>query len=291
MKTTLLLVLLLLSQIGSAQVSSFEILNSEIEQGGTVIIRINPQWQGQGTGIFVFGNNYVPNKYGYVFVGVGVDTKPGNHLVNLTEHNHIKVDQYPQQVEVKDKEFPEWFRGRAPVLNKIAQERLTKDQEIKVKAYNLADNFNSYVTGNYVYPLDTIDVTDEFGSTRVYGTYDRIKKEIKIDHKIPHGGVDLRAQTPTEVKAVNSGKVLLAKPLLADGNILIIDHGSGVLSLYLHLSKFKVKEKDNVAKGQTVALTGETGTAALGPHLHFMIKIHEIDVDPLKFIETVNQLK
>lgn len=286
---TLLLILVFLPLSALAQVNSFEVLNPEVEQGDTIIVRINPQWQGPGMGIFVFGDNYLPDKYGYVFVGVGVDTRPGNYLVNLSEFNHIRIDQYPQQIEIKGKKFAEWFRGKAPVLSKAVKERLTKDREIKERVYNSADNFNNYTTGNYVYPLDVIDIRDEFGSLRVYGTYDKKKKETRIDRKISHGGVDLRAQTPTEVKAINSGKVLMARHLLADGNILIIDHGSGVLSLYLHLSKFKIKEGDNITKGQVVALTGATGTAALGSHLHFMIKIHKVNVDPLKFVDIMNQ--
>ena len=83
----------------------------------------------------------------------------------------------------------------------------------------------------------------------------------------PHLGLDFRVPTGTPVAAMNDGTVLLARPLYFEGNFVVIDHGQGLLTLYLHLSEFKVKEGDQVKRGQVIALSGGTGRAT-GPHLH-----------------------
>ena len=185
-----------------------------------------------------------------------------------------------------------WYAGPAGRPSKIVQERRQKEELIKDNAYALADIEADYTNGPFIRPLESVEETDSFGSLRLYGPRNRKTKKITIERKVPHGGVDLRARTPLPVLAINSGKVLLARnfPLRGtEGNMLIIDHGSGILSLYLHLSRFRVKVGETVEKGQVVALTGATprGTP---PHLHFMIKIQGVNVDPLEFIETMNEL-
>ena len=71
----------------------------------------------------------------------------------------------------------------------------------------------------------------------------------------------------TSVAAVNSGHVILARALFFEGNCIVIDHGQGLLTLYLHLSKFLVQEGDEVRKGEPIGLSGGTGRAT-GAHLH-----------------------
>ena len=283
----ILLALFLLTGQNFQTAGTFEIVNPQIKQGDTLIVNINPQWRDPGGGINVFGKNYTPNKFGRVFIGIAVDTLPGKHSLFLTDYGRIRTDVVSYQIEVVEKEFPEWFRGRAPVLSKTVEQRLEKDRELKEKAYKSGSVFEDHTSGQYIYPLEDIFVTSEFGSRRIYGSYSKNRKQINIERVVSHGGVDLRARIPTEVRAINSGWVILARRLLADGNLLIIDHGSGVVSMYLHLSRLKVKEGDTVKKGQIIAYTGSTG--GVPPHLDFRIKVWSTDVDPLEFIENYNK--
>jgi murein DD-endopeptidase MepM/ murein hydrolase activator NlpD len=78
---------------------------------------------------------------------------------------------------------------------------------------------------------------------------------------------------------MNDGTVLLARPLYFEGNFVVLDHGQGLLTLYLHLSEFKVKEGDQVKRGQIVGLSGGTGRAT-GPHLHVAVRWQGIYLDP-----------
>jgi murein DD-endopeptidase MepM/ murein hydrolase activator NlpD len=78
--------------------------------------------------------------------------------------------------------------------------------------------------------------------------------------------------------------VRFAKELDIYGKTLIIDHGLGIFSLYLHLNQFKVLQEEQVKRGDTIALSGSTGYS-ITPHLHFSIKVKGVSVDPLRFIE------
>jgi len=95
-----------------------------------------------------------------------------------------------------------------------------------------------------------------------------------------HWGVDLQGKEGTEVRAAGSGKVVLTKKLYSRGNTVIIDHGSGLFTLYYHLSAFQVQAGENVEKGQLIGLVGATG-AVTGPHLHWEARIGKIPVNPI----------
>ena len=82
---------------------------------------------------------------------------------------------------------------------------------------------------------------------------------------------------------MNDGTVLLARPLYFEGNFVVLDHGQGLLTLYLHLSEFKVKEGDQVKRGQIIGLSGGTGRAT-GPHLHVAVRWQGTYLDPAQLM-------
>lgn len=112
-----------------------------------------------------------------------------------------------------------------------------------------------------------------FGAQRVYqgqpGAY--------------HGGVDVAGATGTPVVAPAEGVVILAaaaKPFTLEGHLLMIDHGHGLNSAFLHLSRIDVKPGDTVTQGQRIGAIGATGRAT-GPHLHWGMKWNAARIDPL----------
>jgi len=111
-----------------------------------------------------------------------------------------------------------------------------------------------------------------FGSQRIYqgtaGAY--------------HGGVDVAGATGAPVVAPADGVVILAadKPFTLEGNLLMIDHGHGLNSAFLHLSRIDVKLGDHVSQGQRIGAIGATGRAT-GPHLHWGMKWNDARIDPL----------
>lgn len=94
-----------------------------------------------------------------------------------------------------------------------------------------------------------------------------------------HKGVDIAAPYGTPVHAINAGTVTLVRKFGMHGHAVVVDHGGGVVSLYLHLSTFLVKEGDTVTAGQAIARVGATGVAT-GPHLHYALYVHGVAVDP-----------
>nr|WP_284053602.1 M23 family metallopeptidase [Stakelama marina] len=124
---------------------------------------------------------------------------------------------------------------------------------------------------HFIWPVEG-RVSSVFGSQRIYkggekGAY--------------HSGVDVAVPTGTPLRAPADGVVILAAdhPFTLEGNLLMLDHGMGLNSAFLHLSKIDVKVGDHVRKGQVIAETGATGRAT-GPHVHWSLKWRDARIDP-----------
>lgn len=152
----------------------------------------------------------------------------------------------------------EFQRRRAPELAQIAAAR---DRTSDAQGWRQ----------RFVWPV-TGRISGLFGSQRIYagepGAY--------------HSGVDVARPAGTPVAAPADGVVILAaaSPFTLEGNLLMIDHGMGLNSAFLHLSRIDVKVGDRVAQGQVVGAIGATGRAT-GPHLHWGMKWHDARIDPL----------
>jgi murein DD-endopeptidase MepM/ murein hydrolase activator NlpD len=81
----------------------------------------------------------------------------------------------------------------------------------------------------------------------------------------------------------------LAKNLFYSGNIVIVDHGVNIFTLYAHLSEIQVKNGQQIARGQQVGLSGASGRVS-GPHLHWAVKVNGVYVDPLQFLTVITSL-
>jgi len=109
----------------------------------------------------------------------------------------------------------------------------------------------------------------------------RLMNKVK---KSVHTGLDIRGKTGEPVSASNRGKVVVAEELFYGGNTLVLDHGQGIYTLYMHLSKFRVNVGDMVEKGDIIGEIGSTGRAT-GPHLHWGVKVGETNVNPVSLTE------
>ena len=130
-------------------------------------------------------------------------------------------------------------------------------------------------TQRFIWPV-TGRISGRFGSQRIYqgvpGAY--------------HSGLDITTGTSgTPYVAPADGVVVLAaqKPFSLEGNLLIIDHGMGLNSAFLHSSTLAVRKGERVKQGQLIGTIGATGRAS-GPHLHWSLKWQEARLDPLLFL-------
>lgn len=124
--------------------------------------------------------------------------------------------------------------------------------------------------------LPNSQVTSSFADRRTY-----MFEGKKVDQQ-DHLGFDLASVSAAPVPAANRGVVVLARYFGIYGNAVVIDHGSGLMSLYSHLSVIDVSEGQDVDKGDTLGRTGETGLAG-GDHLHFTTMIRGLPVNPIEW--------
>ncbi len=127
-------------------------------------------------------------------------------------------------------------------------------------------------SGNFRAPV-LAPPTDSFGTRRTFNG------QLASVHK----GMDFRAATGTVVRAGNSGVVVLARPLYYEGNCVVIDHGLGLFTISMHLSRIDVREGQHVITGERIGLSGATGRVT-GPHLHWAVRWQNAYLDPAKLL-------
>lgn len=163
---------------------------------------------------------------------------------------------------------------------KEEEERKRKEEEERRKQEALANqnsnnNTNTSVsTEGYLWPVPSSGrITCGFGyrnsPTAGASTY--------------HKGLDIGASSGSNIVATKSGTVVTASYNVAAGNYIMISHGNGVYSVYMHCSKLLVSVGESVSRGDVIALVGSTGVST-GPHLHFGISVNGSYIDPSKYV-------
>jgi murein DD-endopeptidase MepM/ murein hydrolase activator NlpD len=99
-----------------------------------------------------------------------------------------------------------------------------------------------------------------------------------------HSGVDVTARVGTPVQASAPGRVVTTRLFNIRGNVVILDHGRGVFTVYCHLSKFNVEEGQIVDVGDVIGFSGNTGRS-LGPHVHWELAVGGVTVNPLAWVD------
>lgn len=180
-------------------------------------------------------------------------------------------------VPIVDREFPlEKVNGVPEQTVNPSPEiaaRMEREQERVNEARDRDDERSDYAA-HFIWPVQG-RISGLFGSQRIYnGT-----------PKSPHSGLDIAATQGTAVQAPAGGIVSFADPgLYLTGGTLLIDHGHGVSSNFLHLSRIDVKVGDRVEQGQVIGAVGATGRAT-GPHLHWGMNWFDVRVDPLLLVD------
>jgi murein DD-endopeptidase MepM/ murein hydrolase activator NlpD len=199
----------------------------------------------------------------YAIAGVPLETKPGDYPLNLEgERANGDAVNFAKELNIDEAQYPATALKVAPEYVEPPKETLVRiEQEQTVKKDTFSHSISDALwAGPFLFPAKA-SVSGVFGSARVFNGVKRNQ----------HQGLDFRVHTGTPIHAANAGKVVLARNLYFEGNCVAIDHGQGLMTLYLHLSQFKVKEGDQVRKGQLLGLSGGTGRAT-APHLHFAVR-------------------
>jgi murein DD-endopeptidase MepM/ murein hydrolase activator NlpD len=234
---------------------------------------VTGNWQGH-TVVF-FANT--DHRIWFALAGVDVEVHAGNYPLTIdvalkdgahqTLHKDVDVEEAPYEkvpLSVPDK----FVQPNAAALKKIAADKIVKDKAFANSAAK------PVWSGNFRPPLHLAPESDSFGNQRIFNG--------KLDSV--HRGLDYRAKMRTPVAAINSGRVVLARPLYYEGGCVVIDHGLGLMSIYMHLSKIEVVVGKKVRRGQIIALSGSTGRAT-GPHLHLGVRWEGGYLDPAKLFQ------
>jgi len=193
--------------------------------------------------------------------------KPGTLKIQVTGEGQVKN----LAVQLRDRSFPTQSIWLPP----------GKDEDISDAEYNRVNAFKSLVTpqkfwsGPFLRPNQG-EITTIYGIRRYYNGV--------FAQDYYHSGVDYAGGTGSPVVAAAAGRVALvgreSQGFKVNGNVVGIDHGQGVETIYLHLSRINVKEGEMVRAGQVIGAVGSSG-AATGPHLHWGLYVQGKAVDPV----------
>jgi Peptidase family M23 len=156
--------------------------------------------------------------------------------------------------------------------------RIEREQALVAAARVRDDDRTDFVQG-FIWPVQG-RISGRFGNQRVYMLPDGSGTP-----KSPHSGMDIAATEGTPVLAPAAGVITFANPdLYLTGGTVLLDHGHGVSSNFLHLSRIDVKVGDRITQGQVIGAVGATGRAT-GPHLHWGMNWFDVRIDPLLVLE------
>jgi murein DD-endopeptidase MepM/ murein hydrolase activator NlpD len=244
--------------------------------GSPILFRVNsPQrltsLSGKWLGHEVFFASDAHGKAWFGFAGASLETRPGSYPLELNGETEANTEiSFQKRITIGKGHYHSIVASVPKQYTEPNSEQVHKIGEDKT----LKEHAFAHVTpeqewaGNFHPPVKA-QISDVFGTSRTFNG--------KVQSV--HQGLDYAVPEGTPVAAVNAGTVLLARPLFFEGNCVVLDHGQGLLTLYMHLSKIEVKEGDHLTTGQTVGVSGGTGRAT-GPHLHVAVRWQGVYLNP-----------
>ncbi|NNE64587.1 MAG: peptidoglycan DD-metalloendopeptidase family protein [Gammaproteobacteria bacterium] len=254
---------------------SFALPQQSLVPGGIAVIKLDssdsePRFRFRGKPVLITREN---NQYTAV-VGLPLNLKPGEYYIEGNRGEDaalqkkffvVKDKKYTtQHITIKDK------RKVNPYAKDM--DRILKEKKRKQKArlhYSRQE-----VNLDFVMPVQGIK-TGSFGKRRVFNGQSRR----------PHSGMDIAADTGTPVQAPAAGTVIETGNFFFSGNLVYLDHGQGLITLFAHLDQVNVSIGNKVRKGQIIGSVGATGRVT-GPHLHWSLGLNGTWVDPALFFRT-----
>ncbi len=280
---------LALSGSAHAETEIFKLSGKNVAQGDVVIMQrldndngaFTVLFSGRQHNSFLFGNRQT------VFLPVHYQLKPGKYPV--TAHYAAAGVAAASEFSITVRELYPKLKYTPPKRSEAEQKRINEEQQHKVSEIS---EMHLVITAlpYFLWPVVPLKINASFGEKRCRDRY--LWKRFNCRY---HLGTDYRAafddkhSRPVAIHSINSGVVAMTASNEIDGNIVVVDHGNGLSSEYLHLSRILVKKGDAVGRGQSIGIAGKTGsTDAI--HLHLTIKMDygKAIIDPQKFLHQVS---
>ena len=234
--------------------------------------KVEVQWRERNVPLVRAGQRWI------TIIGADVDTNAGDHPAKVSFHySGGRVEVRDETIRVLGKTFPVTRLTVEPKFVELSPENLERANR---ESRRLGVVFRKITPEIYWDAAFEVPIAgregSNFGHRRIFNDQPRN----------PHSGADISATEGTPVGASNSGKVVVIGDFFFNGNTVIVDHGLGIYSVYLHLSRIDVEEGAMVEKGDTVGLVGATGRVT-GPHLHWGFRIQNARIDPFSLTRIV----
>lgn len=204
----------------------------------------------------------------FAMAGISLSTKPGNYEFSIKQASGLSVNT---KITVKPKEYEEQhltIKNKRKVNPNIQDtKRIVAESKRKKKAKTQFSETEPKV--DFIWPV-TGRISSIFGLRRFFNEQERN----------PHNGLDIAASEGFPIKATADGTVIDAGNFFFSGNMVFIDHGQGIISLYAHMNDITVKSGDQLKQGDIIGSVGQTGRAT-GPHLHFAVIANKVLIDPI----------
>jgi murein DD-endopeptidase MepM/ murein hydrolase activator NlpD len=246
----------------------------EVFPGDAFVIMVTDTKAFKLSPVSFMGKKFYFSRYGkgcLVAIGaVGINIKSGDYTLKLK----IGKKRKSMKLFVKPVNFPtlELTLPEDKVFLNTNDLKRVKKEERKLRSIFRKVNSRLW-EGDFILPLEN-EISSPFGTKRIFN-----EKRISL-----HRGMDIRGAEGEEVSASNRGRVILSEELFFGGNTIILDHGQGIYTLYMHLAEINVRLGEIVSKGGIVGLVGSSGRSS-GPHLHFGVKVMNASTNPLSLIE------
>ena len=250
-----------------------------VEAGSPVLIRVEAggdahlegEWLGRKLEFFRGRDE----RTWFALAGVDVEAPVGPSTLKIIERMNGGEHDLSRNVEIHAAHYKTGALTVAPEFvtpGPEAMKQIEADQQLKKQVFGTSAAQPLWM-GDFREPV-VAEPTDSFGTRRTFNG------KLASVHK----GMDFRAVAGTPVKAGNSGVVVLARPLYYEGNCVVIDHGLGLTTISMHLSRIDVKEGQHVATGDQIGLSGATGRVT-GAHLHWAVRWQGAYLDPAKLLK------
>lgn len=243
--------------------------------GGIAVIKLDrsdsePRFRFRGKPVLITRDN----DQHVAVVGLPLNLKPGEYYIEGSQGDDPALQK--KYFVVKNKEYT---TQHITIKNKRKVNPYAKDMDriLKEKKRKQKARLNytpQEVDLDFLMPTQGIK-TGSFGKRRVFNGQARR----------PHSGMDIAAETGTPVLAPAAGTVIETGDFFFSGNLVYLDHGQGLITLFAHLDQIDVTIGSKVEKGQVIGRVGATGRVT-GPHLHWSLGLNGTWVDPALFFPT-----
>ncbi|TMI77415.1 MAG: M23 family metallopeptidase [Bacillati bacterium ANGP1] len=265
--------LVLAASVRAGPVVTLSVSPAVISQGGAVVVTVTGDLPDGTLQVRFAGRTwplYRDSNRWRTYLGTDPNTAAGSRaiVVEIVDHDSIQIlarriitvrrVAFPRRTLIFD---PETLALLTP--EKVAEEQAKVAAGLRVlePAQLWSASFRMPVAGTITSPYGVISIYQ--GASHGW-----------------HHGIDIAAPEGEIVRAANGGIVRLAEPLPLSGDTVILDHGMGILTFYMHMSALDVTAGERVHTGDIVGRVGSTGLAT-GPHLHWGVRVNGVYVDPL----------